>query len=142
VPALCNGPYRGRALTTVVSFTYGDATVETVADYAAGNYRDELKAYPDPRLLFAAVQWLHEHEPPANPAAAYALLVDQIVQKGANQFRFRGAPVKRREDFERELEQQEARDRDAGRDLRQILLTSSAPAYPRPEDAQPDLRTP
>jgi hypothetical protein len=122
VTALTHATFNGKTLSTVLSFPHSDSDVETTADRAAQNYFDEIKAL-GPRELFAAAQWLHERPAGVNLEAAYDLLIRAVGQKGANEYRFRGAPVAEKRDFDAELAKQEAADREAGRQLRKILPT-------------------
>ncbi|MEO8449263.1 MAG: hypothetical protein ABI647_05700 [Gemmatimonadota bacterium] len=149
VKALLAGPYSGRvatgsetrlleqgvALTTIISFPVDqDVTIKTIAETAA--LKQSLTGYDDPRLLFAAAQWLHANPEGGESPEAYAALTKQIVQKGANQFRSRGAVVGEKTDLENDLRPQEAKDRKAGSELRDFLRTVSE-VKPASEGPQP-----
>jgi hypothetical protein len=130
VTAILGGPYKTAALTDIIRFpTDKGSAVKTIAEAAAGNWPEMLKDYPEPQLLFAAAQRLHEDPNSRHGRNAYTLIVDQIAKKGANQYRRRGAPVAQKTDVEADLKAHRDGDRDSGREIRALLgeLTDSDP---------------
>jgi hypothetical protein len=123
VKAIYAGPYKGIALTAITSFPTGAAgDLQTIGEAAAGGYGGSLEAYNDPRLLFAGAQWLHGNLQLGQNPDAYKLIVEQIVKKGATQFRMRGEPVKDKATLEADLIALDSMDRQSGRDVHSFLF--------------------
>lgn len=138
VEALLKGPYRGKALTEIVSYPAGwDNDVPVIGRTAAQNM--SLKGRTDPRPLFAAVQWLHEnaHEAP-NMARAQENLVRQIISKSAQVVRFDDPQT--RANAEAKLAALEGADRARGAELRKTLLRPWPAEGPPREGAQQGRR--
>jgi hypothetical protein len=128
VAAIHAGPYKGVALTDIIGFPTDKATdVRTIAKAAAAGMRQMLDGHTDPRLLFAGAQWLHENPQAGQDANAYTFIVDQIIKKGSNQFRRRGAPVAERAAVEADLTASQDLDRQSGRELRVFLGEDAEP---------------
>lgn len=137
VRAVYKGPYRGIALTEITTFPQNAREIlQTIGQAAADGFLDDLDHYKDPRELFAAAQWLHENPQPRQHAGAYKFIIEQIVKKGANQFRTRGEPVEDKAVLDADLKPQEETDRKNGRALSDYLLTLGA--YPPPAAGPPD----
>jgi len=137
VRAVYKGPYKGIALTAITAFPPDvDQTLQTIGEAAAGRFLDTLARYDDPRLLFAAAQWLHENPQPGQHMDAYKFIIEQIVKKGANQFRMRGETVESKAVLDAGLKSQEEIDRKNGRALSDYLLKLGA--YPPPADGPLD----
>ncbi len=129
VEVLLEGPYHGSKLTDVISFS-AHSGVERIASAAGGGRTGELQMYSDPRALFAAAQRLHEDPVPRQDPEAFQLLVTQIIQKGAGQYRHEGKPVASKEELGRATQAQEQQARELGKELRQSLSTPSEPSKP------------
>lgn len=131
VRSVYDGPYKGIALTSITSFPQNvSQTLQTIGEAAAGSFRSALAGYDNPRLLFAAAQWLHENPQPGQHADAYKFIVEQIVKKGTNQFRMRGESVENKATLDADLKAHEETDRANGRALSDYLLKLAA--YPQP----------
>jgi hypothetical protein len=127
VKAVYDGPYKGTALTTITTFpTSVTGDLQTIGEAAAGGFIAQLAEYNDPRLLFAGAQWLHENPQPGQNADAYKFIVEQIMKKGANQFRMRGKPVENKVTLDADLVMLEEADRQSGRDLQEFLHKGGA----------------
>jgi hypothetical protein len=136
VAALIAGPYRGKALSAIISFlTIWAADVQTIGQRAAQG--QALSGYTDPRKLFAAVQWLHERGPAVATQKAYDNVVNQIVAKSTGAER--GPDLKKEQDPEAKLKQLEEADRSRGATLRDLLL-KQPPDQDLPPEAVPQGR--
>jgi hypothetical protein len=127
VAAVCSGPYGGRTLADIVAFPHATRLVAFAADYAAaGDGRLSHPGYGDPRLLFAAAQALHEQDGRRDLSAAYDRLTARATAEGEHAFRHAGRSVTTREELDADLAAEEARDFEAGLQLRALLLTPGA----------------
>jgi hypothetical protein len=126
VDALLAGPYRGIALTTLLNFpSEWCDPLPIIGKYAAEGNFTALKAYTEPRQLFAAARWLHEH-PEVHGPQRYENLLVQMISKGMNAVR---APRPGQKpgagagDYVEPLQVQlEAQDRLNGVKLRELML--------------------
>ena len=125
---VAEGSYRGKKLREVIGFP-PNAKIEFIANAAAGN-PGALSAFPDPRLLFSAAQYLHEETIAGDITDAFDALVDQALRRGADQYRSEGEPILTKADLDAALEKREEQAAKAVPDLRKLLnrLTSAGPA--------------
>jgi hypothetical protein len=114
-------------LADIVAFPHATRLVAFAADYAAaGDGRLSHPGYGDPRLLFAAAQALHEQDGRRDLSAAYDRLTARATAEGEHAFRHAGRSVTTREELDADLAAEEARDFEAGLQLRALLLTPGA----------------
>jgi hypothetical protein len=105
-----------------MSFPTGvSGKLKTIGEAAAMGGHSSLRNYHDPRLLFAGAQWLHENPQADQREHAYRIIVEQIIDKGKNQFRMRGEPLPTKAAVEAELEPLLDADRRSGRELQAFL---------------------
>jgi hypothetical protein len=122
--AIYRGPYRGLALTDIISFTGNAYADKLIGEAAVSGQTEALKDQADPRRLFAGAQWLHENYPNQN-SKAYELIVEQISEKHANRYRSHdGKPVSERTVIEKEVTAREDADRNSGRGLAELLAAA------------------
>jgi hypothetical protein len=124
--AIYKGPYRGHALTDIVSYT-GDSYADVViGEAAAQGDTCRLKYHTDPRRLFAGAQWLHENPQSAQDSKAYGFIVEQIGKRHAQLYRSDdGAPVANKAVIETEVTARADADRRSGRDLADLLAAAT-----------------
>lgn len=136
VTALIGGPYRGNKLTEIISFPPAwESELELIGQFAMQN--KSLTNRTDPRMLFAAAQWLHENAlTGVDLGKAYDNLANQVAVKSAAAER--GLNLQNEEDPENKLAQLEAADRARGATLRNLLLTPIPEEDPPPEGALRD----
>ena len=109
----------GMHLTAVITPPAGN--IPAVAQQAAGNQTVKLADQSDPRVLFAALRYAYENETENRAAQAATLIVQQVVNKNAGVFRFRGTEVAKQSDVQQQLAAIEKDDLAMGRDLARLL---------------------
>lgn len=122
VSALLAGPYKGIPLTAIGPFPLNEGeAIKKIGQAAVGRFIQALARYEDPRLLFAGAQWIHENSAYEDCHTAYMRIAEQVIKRGANQFRMRGEPVAAKVDLDAGMAQFEVADRETGRQLRDLL---------------------
>lgn len=122
VSALIAGPYKGIALSGIGPFPRDqDNDILKIGEAAALGFLATLAQYSDPRLLFAGVQWIHENSTNGKSREAYRRIVEQVIKKGATQFRMRGEPVASKSDLDAVMARSLEQDRQTGNELRKLL---------------------
>jgi hypothetical protein len=122
--AIFKGPYRGHALTDIISFTGNAYADRLIGEAAASGQTAALVDQTDPRRLFAGAQWLHENQSNQDPKA-YDRIVEQIGKKHANRYRSdNGKPIAEKEVIEKEVTARADADRQSGRGLADLVAAA------------------
>ncbi|MFC0804610.1 MULTISPECIES: hypothetical protein [Sinorhizobium] len=124
--AIYKGPYRGHALTDIISYTVDPYADNVIGEAAALGSTAVLADHTDPRRLFAGAQWLHENPQPDQDPKAYGLIVEQIGKRHAQLYRSDdGEPVANKAVIELEVTARAVADRRSGRDLADLLAAAT-----------------